>query len=114
MIISKKIKAFVVAGALSFALATPLFTPMGSVVPGNPVASVQAKVQTLTIKEARKKLRKKIKEDGHDTNFTYRYQGSEDGYYVFYIYTCSGSHCSPAGYGEVHKKTGKIHYQFGV
>ena len=114
MMISKKIKAIVVTGVLSLALATPVFTPMGSVVPGNPVITSQAKTDSLTRKEAKKKLKKKVKADGHKSNYTYKYQGFEDGYYVFFIYSCSGSQCSPVGYGEVHKKTGKIHYQFGV
>ena len=114
MNISKKIKAIVVTCVLSLALAIPVFTPMGSVVPGSTVVTTQAKAQKLTLKQARKKLKKKIKADGHKKSYTYKYVGSEDGYYVFYIYSCSGSNCSPVGYGEVHKKTGKIHYQFGV
>ena len=114
MNISKKIKAIIVTGALSLALVTPVLTPMGSVVSGSTVVSTQAKTQKLSLKQARKKLKKKIKADGHKKKYTYKYMGSEDGYYVFYIYSCSGSNCSPVGYGEVHKKTGKIHYQFGV
>lgn len=114
MSISKKIKTIVVAGVLSLSLATPLFSPVGSIVPGSTVASVQAKIHKLTLKEARKKLRNKIKADGRKKKYSYKYQGFEDGYYVFYIYSCSGGQCSPVGYGEVNRKTGKIHYQFGV
>ncbi|MEE3468207.1 MAG: hypothetical protein VZQ83_07185 [Eubacterium sp.] len=110
----KRIKAIVVACMLSLALATPVFTPIGSVVPGSSVVSVQAKSGKLTLKQARNKLKNRIKKDGKKTKYTFKYMGSEDGYYVFFIYSCSGSNCSPVGYGEVHKKTGKIHYQFGV
>ena len=114
MKMTKRIKAIIITGMLSLALATPMFTPVGSVVPGNTVITTQAKAQKLTKKQARNKLKKKIKADGHKKKYTYKYVGSEDGYYVFYIYSCSGSQCAPVGYGEVHKKTGKIHYQFGV
>ena len=114
MMISKRIKAIVVAGMLSLALATPLVTPLGSVVPGSSVVSTLAKTQKLTLKQARAKLKKKIKADGNKRKYTYTYVGSEDGYYAFFLYSCSGGQCSPVGYGEVHKKTGKIHYQFGV
>ncbi len=114
MNISKKIKAIVVAGALTFALATPVFTPVGNVVSGDTVATSFAKTRTLTKNEALKKLKKRIKADGDKTKYSFKYQGSEDGYYVFFIYDCKGSNCSAIGYGEVHKKKGIIHYQFGL
>ena len=114
MSISKKVKAIVVAGVLSFTLAAPVLTPIADVVPGSTVVSTQAKTKKLTLKQAKKKLKNKIKADGRKTKYTFKYEGSEDGYYVFFIYSCKGGQCSPIGYGEVHKKTGKIHYQFGV
>ena len=114
MSIRKRIKAVVVTGVLSLALAAPVFTPMGSVVPGSTVISTQAKTKNLTKKEALKRIKKRIRKDGHKKKYTFKYKGMEDGYYIFWIYSCSGSNCSAIGYSEIHKKTGKIHYQFGL
>ena len=114
MNISKRIKAIIVAGVLSLALVTPMFTPVGSVVPGSTMVSVQAKNLKLTKKAALKRLKKRIRKGGHKKTYKYKYMGFEDGYYVFYIYSCKGNNCSAIGYGEVNKKSGKIHYKFGV
>lgn len=117
MNISKKIKAIVVTGVLTLALATPLFTPVGNVVPGSSVISTQAKAGKLSIKQAKKKLKNKIKADGRKTSYTFEYEGKEEyndgNYYVFFIYKCNGSQCAPRGYGEVNVKTGKARYSFG-
>ena len=114
MNISKKIKVVVVAGVLSLALATPMFTPAVNVGSGSTVVTSLAKSGKLTKKQALKKLKKKIKADGDKTKYTFKYQVTEAGYHVFFIYDCTTGACSPVGYGEIHMRTGKIHYLFGI
>ncbi len=117
MMRKKNIRTIAVAGVLSLMLGIPVCTPAANIIPGAPEITTQAEAataQTLSIKECKKRLRKKLREDGYTTNYTFEFFKSYKKTYAFGIIDCSnGSSCNAVGYAEVNKYTGKVRYEMG-
>ncbi|HAK57668.1 MAG TPA: hypothetical protein DCP06_01675, partial [Lachnospiraceae bacterium] len=61
MIIKNKAKTIIVAGMLSLALTAPVLTPAASIIPGAPSITNIAQAKSLTVKEAKSKIKEKLK-----------------------------------------------------
>lgn len=114
MIIKNKAKTIIVAGMLSLALTVPVLTPAASVIPGAPSITNIAQAKSLTVKEAKSKIKEKLKANGKwKKSYRIDYIKSEDGYRIFFIVKCSSCcGCTPVGYADVKSSTGKVYYKF--
>ena len=113
---TKRTKAVIVAGALSLMLAAPVCTPVAGFVPGAPQITTKAEAASLnlSIREAKKRLRKELKKQGYTTNFRFDYFKTYNHTFIaFGIVDCTSGNCELVGYAEVNKHTGKVRFEMG-
>lgn len=111
---TNRIKAAVVTGVLSLALAIPVLTPNAGIIPGDSQITTQADAKTmLSMKAAKRKLKNVLLADGYPSTYRVDYFKTYPKSYAFGITNCTSSGCETVGYAEVNKYTGKVKYEMG-
>ena len=112
---TSRIRAVVVTGMLTLALAVPVLTPAADIIPGTSSITTQAEAKAgkLSIKAAKKRLRTVLLADGYPKSYSIEYFKTYPKTYAFGITNCTGSGCETVGYAEVNKYTGKVRYEMG-